>query len=101
MNPNMIKQAQQLQARLVKAQEELGNMVTDVTVGGGAIKITIDGKQLVRAIIISPDLLSSGDIEMLQDMLVAGMNEAVHKSQEMASEHLGKITGGFNIPGLF
>jgi nucleoid-associated protein EbfC len=101
MNPNMIKQAQQLQARLVKAQEELGNMVTEVTVGGGAIKITIDGKQLVRAISISPDLASSGDVEMLQDMMVAGMNEAVTKSQEMATQHLGKITGGLNIPGLF
>ena len=101
MNPNMIKQAQQLQARLVKAQEELGNMTTEVTAGGGAIKIVIDGKQNVRAITIAPDLVISGDVEMLQDMIVAGMNEAVAKSQEMAAEHLGKLTGGLNIPGLF
>ena len=101
MNPNMIRQAQQLQAKLVKAQEELGNMTTEATAGGGAIKIVIDGKQVVRSITIAPDLVSSGDIEMLQDMMVAGMNEAVAKSQQMATEHLGKLTGGLNIPGLF
>jgi len=101
MNPNMIKQAQQLQARLVKAQEELGTMTTEVTAGGGAIKIVIDGKQNVRAVTIAPDLVSSGDVEMLQDMIVAAMNEAVAKSQEMAAQHLGKVTGGLNIPGLF
>ena len=101
MNPNMIKQAQQLQARLVKAQEELANMTTEATAGGGAIKVVIDGKQQVRSITISPEVVSSGDIEMLQDMMVAAMNEAVDKSQKMATDHLGKLTGGLNIPGLF
>jgi DNA-binding YbaB/EbfC family protein len=101
MNPNMIRQAQQLQAKLVKAQEELADMTTEATAGGGAIKIVIDGKQQVRSITIDPDVVSSGDIEMLQDMMVAAMNEAVSKSQDMATNHLGKLTGGLNIPGLF
>jgi len=100
MNPNILRQAQQLQAKLAKAQEELADMTTEATAGGGAIKIVIDGKQIVRSITIDPDVVSSGDIEMLQDMMVAAMNEAVNKSQEMAANHLGKLTGGLNIPGL-
>ncbi len=101
MNQNLIKQAQQLQARLAKAQQELANMTTEVTVGGGAIKIVIDGKQEIRSITIAPEVVSPDDVEMLQDMVVAGVNEAINKSQEMATGHLGKITGGMNIPGLF
>jgi len=100
MNPNILRQAQQLQAKLAKAQEELADMTTEATAGGGAIKIVIDGKHIVRSITIDPDVVSSGDIEMLQDMMVAAMNEAVNKSQEMAANHLGKLTGGLNIPGL-
>ena len=101
MNQNLIKQAQQLQARLAKAQQELANMTTEVTVGGGAIKIVIDGKQEIRSITIAPEVVSPDDVEMLQDMVMAGGNEAINKSQEMATGHLGKITGGMNIPGLF
>ncbi len=101
MNPNMLRQAQQLQARLAKAQEELGNMTTEVSIGGGAIKIVIDGKQQVRSITIAPEVVSPNDVEMLQDMITAGVNEAVTASQHMATEYLSKLTGGLNIPGLF
>lgn len=101
MNPNILKQAQQLQARLAKAQEELGSMTTEVTVGGGAIKIVIDGKQQIHAITIAPEVVTPEDIEMLQDMVTAAVNEAINKSQEMATNHLGKLTGGMKIPGLF
>lgn len=100
MNPNILKQAQQLQAKLAKAQEELGTMTTEASVGGGAIKIVIDGKQQVHSIIINPEVVTADDIQMLQDMLTAAVNEAINKSQEMASNHLGKLTGGLNIPGL-
>jgi len=101
MNPNILKQAQQLQARLTKAQEELSHMTTEATVGGGVVKIVIDGKQQVHSITIAPEVISQEDIEMLQDMLTAAVNEAINKSQEMASNHLSKLTGGLNIPGLF
>ena len=100
MNPNMLRQAQQLQAKLAKAQQELSEMTTEVSTGGGAIKVVIDGKQQIRSIIISPEVVTDGDIEMLQDMITAGINEAILKSQEMAADHLGKLTGGLNIPGL-
>lgn len=101
MNPNFIKQAQQLQAKLTKAQQELGEMTTEVTVGGGAIKIIIDGKQQIRSITIAPEIVVPEEIEMLQDMILAGVNEAIVKSQEMATSHLGKITGGLNLPNIF
>jgi DNA-binding YbaB/EbfC family protein len=101
MNQNLIKQAQQLQARLARAQEELASMTTEVSAGGGAIKIVIDGKQQIRSITISPEVAGQNDIEMLQDMVTAGVNEAINKSQEMATEHLGKITGGLKLPGIF
>jgi nucleoid-associated protein EbfC len=100
MNNNMLRQAQQLQAKLIKAQQELAETTTEVSTGGGAIKIVIDGKQQIRSVTISPEVLSSGDVEMLQDLLMTGVNEAINKSQEMASERLGKLTGGLNIPGF-
>jgi nucleoid-associated protein EbfC len=100
MNNNMLRQAQQLQAKLIKAQQELAEATTEVTAGGGAMKIVIDGKQQIRSVTISPEVISSGDVEMLQDLIMAGVNEAINKSQEMASERLGKLTGGLNIPGF-
>ena len=100
MNHNILRQAQELQAKLVKAQKELAEVTTEVTTGGGAIKIVIDGKQQVRSVTISPDVIGSGDVEMLQDLVMTAVNEAINKSQQMASERLGKLTGGLNIPGL-
>jgi DNA-binding YbaB/EbfC family protein len=100
MNPNMLRQAQQLQAKLAKAQQELAEMTTEVTAGGGTIKVVIDGKQQIRSITIAPDVMVEGDVEMLQDMVTAAVNEAITKSQEMAADHLSKLTGGLNIPGL-
>ncbi len=100
MNSNLLRQAQQLQAKLVKAQQELADTTTEVTTGGGAIKIVIDGKQQIRSVTLSPEVVSAGDVEMLQDLIMTGVNEAINKSQQMASERLGKLTGGLNIPGL-
>jgi DNA-binding YbaB/EbfC family protein len=100
MDKNILRQAQQLQAKLAKAQQELGDMTTEVSSGGGAIKIVIDGHQNIRSVSISPEVINAEDAELLEDMVMAGVNEAIKKSQEMAAEHLGGLTGGLNIPGL-
>ena len=101
MNKNMLRQAQELQARLAKAQDELGDMTTEVSSGGGAIKIVIDGHQKVRSVSISPDAIDTDDIEMLEDLVMTAINEAVTKSQELAANHLSSLTGGLKIPGMF
>jgi len=101
MDKSILRQAQQLQAKLAKAQEELGSMTVDATAGGGAVKVVIDGHQKVHSVEISPEVIESGDAELLQDLVMAAVNEGITKSQELAGKHLGKLTGGLNIPGLF
>ena len=100
MNDKLIRQAQQLQAKLAKAQEELSGKTVEVTAGGGAITIIIDGKQQIHSVKISPEVVNPEDVEMLQDMVMAAMNEAINKSQVMASDYLGGLTSGFKIPGF-
>ncbi len=101
MDKSVLRQAQQLQAKLAKAQEELGSMTVDAAAGGGAVKVVIDGHQKVHSVEISPEVIESGDAELLQDLVMAAVNEGITKSQELAGKHLGKLTGGLNIPGLF
>ena len=101
MDKSILRQAQQLQAKLAKAQEELDNITAEVSSGGGAVKVVIDGHQKIHSLKISPEVVDSKDIELLQDLVMAGVNEAITKSQELASNHLSKLTGGLNIPGLF
>lgn len=96
-----VRQAQDLQAKLLKAQQELAEKTTEVSSGGGAIKIVIDGQQRIRSVTISPDVINGEDIEMLQDLVVAAVNEAIQKSQELAASHLSGLTGGLKIPGMF
>lgn len=96
----MMQQIQKLQEEMVKTQEELGQETVSVTVGGGAITVVITGQQHVESIQIDPDVIDPEDVEMLQDLVVAAVNEAVEKSREMAAERLGKLTGGLDIPGL-
>jgi nucleoid-associated protein EbfC len=96
-----LRQIQELQAKLVKAQEELGNTNIEVTAGGGAIKIVINGHQQFQAISISPEVVNPDDVDFLQDIVLAACNEAVQKSQEMAAQNMSKLTGGMKIPGLF
>ena len=100
MNKFVLRQAQELQAKLAKAQQELAETTVESSSGGGAIKITIDGQQNIRSVIISPEVMTGGDIEMLQDLLAAAVNEAIRKSQEMMAEEMKKITGGLSIPGI-
>ncbi len=100
MNRNMLKQAQQLQARLAKAQEELESEVVEASAGGGAVKVVATGKQTIESIIIDPDAVDPEDVDILQDMVLAAVNEALAKSQELAAQRLGAITGGLKLPGM-
>jgi len=101
MNKFVFRQAQELQAKLAKAQQELADMTTEVSSGGGAIKIVIDGQQKVHSVNISPEVVNAEDIELLEDLVMTALNEAVQKSQELAASHLSSLTGGLKIPGLF
>ncbi len=100
MNKNMIRQAQQLQARLMKAQEDLENETVEASAGGGAVTVVATGKQTVQSIVIDPAAVDPDDVELLQDMVLAAVNEALAKSQALAAERLGALTGGMKIPGM-
>jgi len=100
MDHRILRQAQQLQEKLAKIQADLGNETLEVTAGGGAITIVIDGHQQVRSIKISKDAVDPEDVEMLEDLILSAVNEALDKSREMASKRLGAVTGGMKIPGL-
>ncbi len=100
MNKKMMKQAQQLQQRMVKVQEELESATVEAAVGGGMVKVVVSGKMKVESITIEPDVVSPDDVEMLQDLVLAAVNEGLEKAQEMVSSNMGAITGGMNIPGL-
>lgn len=100
MDHRILRQAQQLQERMVKVQAELGNETIGVTSGGEAVKVVIDGHQRVRSIVISKDAVDPEDVEMLEDLILSAINEALDKSREMVSKRLSAITGGMKIPGL-
>ena len=91
---------QQMQERLAKAQEDLGKETVEGTAGGEAVKVVMSGHQKVQSVTIDPEVIDPEDVEMLQDLMVAAINEAVAKSHELASKRLGAITGGLKIPGL-
>jgi DNA-binding YbaB/EbfC family protein len=100
VNRAFIRQAQELQAKLAKAQEELAEAKIEASSGGGAVTFTVNGQQQVLSVKISPEAIEPDDVEMLEDLVLAAVNEALTKSQEMAAKRMGKITGGLNIPGL-
>ena len=100
MNRNMMRQAQQLQQRLAKIQEELEQATVEATAGGGMVKAVVTGKQTVAAITIDREAVDPEDVEVLEEMVMAAINEALLKSQELASQKMAAITGGLNIPGL-
>jgi DNA-binding YbaB/EbfC family protein len=100
-NPNQIaRQMQQMQAQLAKIQEALGSETVEASVGGGMVTVVMTGHQQVESITIDPEAMDPEDPETLQDLMVAAFNEALRKSQELASQRLGAITGGLKIPGL-
>ena len=96
----MMQQAQKLQAKLAKAQEELGDITVEASSGGGAVKVTADGQQKIISVKISPEAINPDDAELLEDLVLTAVNEAIAKSQEAAAEHFGELTGGLKIPGL-
>ena len=98
---NLMKQAQKMQRQMAQLQEELEERVLEVTSGGGAIKISVSGKKELKAVSISPDVVDPDDVEMLEDLVLAAVNEAIRQADEMVSSEMGKITGGLNIPGMF
>ena len=97
----MIKQAQKMQEQMLKMQEEMEAKTYEATSGGGAVKVTVDGKRELLDVTISPQVVDPDDVEMLQDLIVAAVNEALRKVEAESTAQLGSITGGMNIPGLF
>ena len=98
---NLLKQAQQMQQKMLKLQEEMRQKTVEATVGGGMVTVTVNGKGEVLRVKIEPQAVDPDDVEMLEDLIVAGVNEALRKAQEMMAEEMSKLTGGMRIPGLF
>jgi hypothetical protein len=96
----MVKQAQKLQAKMLKMQEELAEKTVEASVGGGMVKAVANGRQQIVSLSIEKEVVNPEDVDMLQDLILAAVNEALAKSQEMISSEMGKLTGGMNIPGL-
>ncbi|RJQ27543.1 MAG: YbaB/EbfC family nucleoid-associated protein [Peptococcaceae bacterium] len=97
----MMKQVQKMQQDMVKLQEELGNRTVESSVGGGAVKVVASGKNEILSVEIKPEAVDPEDVEMLQDLVRAAVNEALRLAQEMVSQEMSKLTGGLKIPGLF
>ena len=97
---NMMKQAQKLQSKMLRLQDELADKTIEASSGGGMIKVVANGKQQILSIQIEKEVVDPEDVEMLQDLVLAAVNDALTKSQEMVSSEMGKLTGGMNIPGL-
>ena len=97
---NMMKQAQKLQSKMLRLQEELAEKTVETTSGGGMIRVVANGRQQVLSIEIDKEVVDPDDIEMLQDLVLAAVNDALNKAQEMVAGEMGKLTGGMNIPGL-
>jgi len=96
----MMKQAQKLQKKMLKAQEELATKTVEASAGGGMVKVVANGGQKIESITLEKEVVDPEDVEMLQDLILAAINDALNKSQEMISSEMGKLTGGMNIPGL-
>ena len=98
---NLLKQAQQMHTKIAQLQEEMAGKTVEASSGGGMVNIVMNGKQEVLSIRIDPEVVNREEIDMLQDLIAAAMNEALRKSHEMMTEEMKKITGGLAIPGLF
>jgi DNA-binding YbaB/EbfC family protein len=96
----MMKQAQQLQTKMLKMQEELADKTVEASAGGGMVKVVANGRQQILSLEVEKEVVDPEDVEMLQDLILAAVNDALAKSQEMVSAEMGKLTGGMNIPGL-
>lgn len=99
MQPNM-KMMQEMQERLEKIQQELEETQVEGTAGGGAVRVTVNGLRTVQGIKIDPEAVDPSDMEILEDMILAAINEAMGKAEQLSQEKMGALTGGMNIPGL-
>ncbi len=97
---DLMKQAQQMQKRMLEIREELANQTVEATVGGGMVTAIVNGQQELVSLHITPEVVDPDDTEMLEDLVVAAVNEALQQSQELMSEEMSKLTGGLKIPGL-
>jgi nucleoid-associated protein EbfC len=97
---NMMKQAQKLQAKMLKLQEELAERTVETSAGGGMVKVVANGKHQIVSISIEKEVVDPEDVDMLQDLIMAAVNDALAKAQEMVAGEMGKLTGGFNLPGI-
>lgn len=97
----MMKQVQQMQAKMTKMQEELALREHEATAGGGVVKVVANGKQEILDIKIDPSAVDPDDVEMLEDLVLAAVNEVLRKVQDTNNNELSKLTGGINLPGLF
>jgi DNA-binding YbaB/EbfC family protein len=98
---DFMRQAQKLQEQIQKIQEEVAEKTVEASSGGGMVTVVTDGKQDVVSIKIDPEVVSKDDVEMLEDLIVAAVNEAKKRSQDLMASEMGKITGGLGVPGLF
>ncbi|MCJ8501946.1 YbaB/EbfC family nucleoid-associated protein [Desulfatitalea alkaliphila] len=97
---NMMKQAQKLQSKMMKLQEELADKTVETSAGGGMVRVVANGRQQVVSIAIDKEVVDPEDVEMLQDLVLAAVNDALAKAQEMVAAEMGKLTGGFTVPGM-
>ncbi|AHD07578.1 YbaB/EbfC family nucleoid-associated protein [Paenibacillus larvae] len=97
----MMKQVKKMQQQMVKVQEELANKTVEGTAGGGVVTVTANGHKKITNIVIQPEAVDPEDVEMLQDLVLAAVNDALSKADELAAKDMGKFTGGMNLPGLF
>ena len=97
----MMKQAQKMQQDMLKMQEEMESKEYDATAGGGMVKAVVNGKHELLSLTINPEAVDPEDVEMLQDMVVAAVNEAMRKAEAEAAQNMSKLTGGLNLGGLF
>jgi hypothetical protein len=95
---NMLKQAQKLQSKIFKLQEEMADKKVETTVGGGMIRAEANGKQELTAIKIDPEVVDPNDVAMLEDLILAAVNDALHKAKDMVSQEMTKLAGGLNLP---
>lgn len=101
---NLMKQAQQFQAKMAKLQEELGEKTVEASAGGGMVSVVANGRQEIISIKIETEVIDPDDPEMLQDLILAAVNDALSKAKSMVNEEMGKLTHGLNlpnVPGLF
>ena len=99
-NMNIMKQVKQMADKMERMKEELGQKTVEASAGGGMVSVTVSGNQELMNIAIEKDVVDPGEVEMLQDLITAAVNEGLRKSKEMVSEEMSKLTGGLNIPGM-